>query len=308
MDEGSAPSERTFVAMGCSTRRDYAFPLPLTCLLWREVVGYEPLALLVGSPGEWKAGRRVILSALDELLIEHIFVPRVGDYEDPTLAQSVRQHAACHPGIPPAAWIMMSDADLWPIRREFYRQHEGTSYRAVCYYSNGDGFRGKEDVLERLRLEVDFQSIPTCHVALRARDWRALYGLRPNGIAECLKRTLDGWIGPRTAGRSEEQIGWETWMADQRILTSKLCREPWFPEEALLVERRHPIADRLDRSMPELWDGPFDPSRWIDAHLPKDLDEERRWGTIVRIFEAVLPARAAFAKAYHAAWVPTRGY
>ena len=46
--------ERTVVAVGSSTHWDYSLPLPLACLLWRDVIGHEPRALLVGGKKDWQ--------------------------------------------------------------------------------------------------------------------------------------------------------------------------------------------------------------------------------------------------------------
>jgi len=282
----------TRVIIGCSNWRDYAFPLPLTALLWREIAGYEPILLLVGDEHYWSKPARSLtsLNAIRELEFEHYMLGYIYGYEDCTLAQNSRQHAAALSTIPDDEWLMPSDADLWPLTREFYHQHEISDKRFVLYYSNGD----------------HYSSFPTCHMTGRAKDWRALMGLilpeekggmfviRENPITHCVKNTLEAWLKPRQAGKGPSDAGWEAWMSDQRIFTERIKAQTWYPQEVLMIERKgHPPVDRIDRCC---W--PINPSvrGMTDAHLPKAPDQE--WDKIRPIVEQLLPNWLSWADKY----------
>lgn len=309
-------SEKTWVAIGCSTTPDYAFLLPITCLLWREVVGYEPLVMLTGRSSKWFEGACSVVT--DEMLE---FGPRVlwldeaGDYSEATLAQNCRQHAAAHGDIVDTDWIMPGDADLWPLKRNFYHQHEGTAHKAVCYYSNGDHFTSKREVLERASQGLGSQTIPTCHVAMRAADWRTIYGLTPErayqsgeSIAGAVKRTLDGWLPGRVEVPGRD-MGMHVWMSDQQLMTEALCQQFWFPDKALLVERRgHPPVDRLDRCHRHDWTARVDNlplvlERWTDAHVHRQPWAPWEWSTLLPIIDMLLPNHSDRARAYHEKFV-----
>jgi hypothetical protein len=309
-------SDRTIVAIGCSTDRDYNFLAPLTALLWRERIGHQPLLLLVGSEDEWRADRRlsVCLAAITSNGFAHVFMGRLDGHPDHTLAQNCRQHAAALSTIAPNTWIMPGDADLWPLRRDFYHCHPGTLFKAVLYYANGDHFQGKEVTLDRAARGLGCQTLPTCHVAMRASDWRAIYGLTEGDIVGSVKRTLAGWFAGRADGQDANMV---RWMSDQQIMTEALCQQRWFPNGPLpsqygavvagmiLVVNRHghPPVDRIDRSVPGTWTQPIELDRWTDAHLHKAPDSDAHWANELAILRAALPAHAEWADDYRRLYV-----
>jgi hypothetical protein len=296
-------SERTRVVIGCSTTPDYAFLLPITCLLWREVVGYKLLVLLAGSRSKWINGVGDFVTSEMPFGTEVQWIGGAGDYSEATIAQNSRQHASVLSFIEDDEWLMPADADLWPLKRDFYHQHEGTVYKAVCYYSNGDHFSSKQDVLERADRGLGSQTIPTCHVAMRARDWRAIYGLTSGeSVAVAAKRTLDAWLPGRVEVPGRD-MGMHVWMSDQQIMTEALCQQFWFPDKALMVERRgHPPLDRLDRSHRNDWNT-FDASRWTDAHVHRTPWGDWEWSTLLPIVDALLPDHSKWVREYRAKFV-----
>lgn len=310
--------DRTVVVIGCSTDRDYCFPLPITCLLWYDVVGYRPLAMLVGAEEDWLALPRakLTLEALRHHGVSHRFIGRTEGYELHTTAQNCRQHAAALSFISDDAWIMPADADLWPLRRIYYHQHEGTKHRAVLYYANGDHFEGKDITLARTAKGWASQTIPTCHAVVRAADWRAMYQPIVDDVPGSIKKTLDAWLPSRTPVPGYDR-GMFIWMSDQQVMTEGLCQQPWFPHGAppaemgprvsgsvLFINRRgHPPVDRLCRSVDGgaksvIWQEPPDPSKWIDAHIHKAPDSEAHWATLLPIIDALAPQHSEWARKY----------
>lgn len=286
----------TIVAIGCSADPDYSFLLPLTCALWERVVGFVPVALIVGTNEEWtKPKSRVVLEYLDA--VREYIDPAAG-FPTHTTAQNVRQHAAALKGIDDDAWVMPGDADLWPLQADFYQQHEGTEHKAVCYYSNGDHFNSKEDVLERAARGLGAQTIPTCHVAMKAKTWREVYGLIEGDVRGSIEKTLNEWHPKRSPDQDQ---GMALWMSDQQVMTEKLCQQDWFPSQALMVQRiGHPPIDRLDR-MSASWNG-LDPHDYVDAHIYRD-PAGARWEDLIRVFETILPDLGPWAREYHAKYM-----
>lgn len=302
---------RTVVAVSSSTDAEYNFLAVLTCIFWRDVVGHDPLALLVGSEAEWCATPRlkVALDALNEHEIPRAWLGHLNGYKDAQLAQNARQHAAVTLASDDT-WLFPADADLWPLREEPYQHHVGSNHRVAIFpYWNGDHFVGKTAFLKAVALGKRSQTIPTCHVAMRAKDWRKIYNLIPGqDIGAAVKRTLDNWFA------RFPKDDFNVWMSDQDILTWKLCLQEWFPDgtpphhdpgihasgDVLFVGRRgHPPVDRLCRSVPSLWQLPFDPNMWVDAHLPKNPTTPEHWAQLLPIIEAMLPQHADFARKYH---------
>lgn len=297
---------KTLVVFGSSSDRDYSFLAPITALFWREVVGFEPLVFLVGTEAEWRAKPDACV-VLDGLRLHDVGVcftgNEMGDFPIGTIAQHVRYHAAADSAIAEDRWVMMTDADLWPLRGYFYQAHtkpDAMGKLAVCYYSNGDHFKSKEDVLEGFRDCRPFQSIPTCHVTMRACEWRTVYDLIPDDVLGSTRVTLKDvaeWV------KRYPDPNFALWCSDQWLVAEHLCRQAWFPDAALMIPRYgHPPTDRLDRSAPNDWRVPFE-MKYTDAHLLKKPHEEGAWGCLLPIIDTLLPDQAAWAREYREAFV-----
>lgn len=291
---------RTWVAVSANTVRDYNFMLPLSALFWREVVGYRPLCLLVGD-WDGDARSRVALDAIKHHRFDTVQVGEIGGYLSANVAQNVREHAAVDPRIEDDDWLFPSDADLWPLKPDFYKRHLSAQdgVKAVCLYSNGDGFVSKEDFLEKASRLVRGQTIPTCHVAMRAETWRELYGIKAgDDLLAATKRTMDSWIPQRAAGKSPGDAAFIAWMSDQDILTWQLCRQSWFPERASLVPRRGcPPVDRLCRSHASDWPS-ADLAQYVDCHGWKAPDSPAHWALLRPLIRRFLPGYVDWADAY----------
>lgn len=311
-------SDSTLVAIGCSYEDvgSYAAVVPLTALFWRDLIGHEPRIYLVGDESEWLSRQEtaVVPEALRELGVAHSFIEHLGGQHDRNVAQNVRQHAAADQRIPDDTWIMASDADLWPLQREFYHQHVETDLRCVLLNANLDHFQGKAEVLRRALVGEPYQSLPTCHVIMRAATWREVYQYVTTDVATSMQWTLGRWL-PRKLEVSRDPE-FERWMSDQRIVTEKLCEQEWFPEfrlddknkeavfrvgEVLFVTRYgHPPLNRLDRFYAGGdWKArPFEPFRWIDAHVHKNFLGDDTWADALAIIDELLPQRSSWARNY----------
>lgn len=287
---------KTVVVGACSPWRDYSFVSPLAALLWREVVGYEPHWYLIGTQADWNMPpRNKVVRCAFELWglgytrYDPVEQDPVKGYEVGTQAQNIRQHAAADPRWDAMDWLMTTDADLFPMKRDFYHQHEGSSARVVSYYSNGNNFISKENLLSIAERHGEYQDLPTCHIAMRAKTWREVYGNAGLTPMESMKRVLDAWLKPRQEGRNPSEASWQAWMSDQRLTSEKLCRQDWFPQEALLIPRDgQPPRDRLDRAHPNDWQN-LNVSKWQDCHTVRPADQEPNWSKVRPIFAALVP-------------------
>ena len=291
---------KTWVAVSANTIRDYSFMLPLSSLFWRDVIGHTPLLLMVGD-WEGDARSRVSLAAIQELGFEVHPVKEIPGYLSANVAQNVREHAAVDLRIADEDWIIPSDADLWPFKPEFYRQHLSVpeSTKAIVLYCNGDGFVSKEDFLSKADVLIRAQTIPTCHVIMRAATWRSLYQIKTGDDLQAVtKRTMDSWIPQRIVGKSPSDAAFVSWMSDQDIVTWQLCRQDWFPQDAIMVPRfGYPPEDRLCRSNVPSWPVK-DIGKYVDCHGWKAPDSPEHWNLLRPLIAHFLPKWVEWADAY----------
>jgi hypothetical protein len=276
----------THVAIGASSWRDYNFLAPLSALVWRDWIGIRPVVL---RSGDWDKNDRVVtaLKALDAMKIDHAKVDDIPGYEESTVAQNCRQHASCL-DLPPEDWLMPSDADLWPLKKEYFHQHEGWVARGVSLYANGD----------------HYQTIPTCHLILRVKDWRKLgYGEANQSISGMIKTNLDPWLETYRQRWPWNDRNMAVWMSDQAMMTDKLRASGFYDDVAKVERYGHPPADRLDRNN---WPaGPYKLEDFVDAHLFKAPDQPGNWERIFDVFKKILPQHADFAADYRERYVKT---
>lgn len=305
----------TTVVIGSCSNPDYSFPLPLALLLWRDLVGYNTRAFLVGTEEQWQAlPARSCLAALRAHGLSFVFVPELPGYSTVAVAKHVRQHAAALVDFANLDWIMPSDADLFPIRREYFHQHEQRAERAVLYFANGDEFQRAETALEGFEGDRRFPTLPMCHTTMRAREWRDVWQLRPGELRASLLATFErcrvGVAGAVPPGETSE--GWAWWMdSDQRVSTALLAAQPWFhPRGVHMIwrsKRGGPPDDRLDRARMREWPTVASSAaladRYVDAHIPRAPHGEEGWRVLAPIFEALLPQHAAWARQYRRGWV-----
>ena len=263
----------TKVILSSSTHADYAFPVGIAALLWREAVGYQPWTFLCGSADEWKAGKpRVTLDFMRELELFSYRVDVLPEWPAYVTAQNCRYHASAL-GFADDIWLMLSDADLFPLRRDFYHQHEDYAGRFAFYYSNGD----------------HGDNYPTCHIAARAKDWLDVIGLVPDGnLHGQMRANLRAWFDwMRLEKMAPNEADHCLWMVDMHSFMARIKSKSWHPAECKMIERAgHPPKDRLDRSN---WPARYNVADYTDAHLLKATHEPANWDRTRPIIEALLP-------------------
>lgn len=284
---------KTLVSLSSDNTRDYAFILPLTALFWRDVIGFEPLPILVG---DWSHPKnQVLMGAFESVNIPVQTIGGADGYYTSTIAQNVREHAAANRN-DNESWLMPGDADLWPLKADFYQVHLQHEYKAVSYYANGDLFEGKIQVIRAASRGKDYKTLPTCHVTMKIKTWKELYQYKSTDLLEATVATLNRWLKPKMAGKNPSNASWEAWMSDQRILTEKVCHAQWFPDNAKLINREgHPPHDRLDRGNAGDWVN-MNPGRWTDAHLIRCPDEN--WNQVRPLIAHYLPQHLDWADDY----------
>ena len=283
----------TFAVISSSRNHSYDAFLPMTALMWRRVVGFEPLVLLTDTAAEWggtKVGT-VVLSTLLDLKVNVHFIGHIEGYLEAQASQSSRQHAA--------ALIMneddvliTADQDMWPLNHDWFRRHDPAKYAVTLWYANAYG-------------PVVHPSSPPYHctpyVGATAKVWREVMGLRQTGeIASQLQDNFD-----RTLGRSHDS--WMAWWHDELFFGSRLKAWHGYPSQCQFIEREgQPPRDRIDRSgWPNSYSKEF-LAGIVDAHCIRPPLVAPNWQPLRDLLMHYLPEEdmkfiAEFVKAYRKA-------
>ena len=269
----------SIVAIGCDERHDYSACLPLVGRFWRRV-GYEPLFLLVG---DWrKPHARIVCEELKGIFpIEYVAVPQ---YQYPgirsaSISQGIRQHAAAFSWLAEDTLLIPSDADLFPLRRDFYHQHEDP---ITLYYANAH--EGEENT-----------HVPACHMSMRVKTWRQVmgYGIGDPLDALCISMERLG-MQRLIDARAADPKQWEgEWYFMQRWSSGRIFGS------GLSIKRVNregrPPVDRLDRAY---WPEHIDISRFTDCHTIRPLWTEANWKRFRPVVEQVIPESLEWADDY----------
>ncbi len=282
-----------FAILSTTAERRYAFFSPLTALLWRVRVGLTPVVFLVSSADSWSHGpalvtRNFFFSLVSLGLAKVVEVPCKRHCA--FVAQAVRLFFSCLSFFSPSSWAVISDADLWPINRDFFflgrKEKKMVSHNALCcnhfFFQN---FR--------------FRELPIGSVSGTISNWREIFFLPRVDNASLL--------APWIERRAEVFFGTfrRNWNDDQIMLSV-------FLQSAVNVSRlffsRDTSVDRLDRSnwprrsdffslssCPEsggfgMRSGGFGfrSGGYLDAHLPKN--GLAHWNSTLRVlFFSLLP-------------------
>lgn len=274
---------RRWVALGSTSGHDYCFFLPIVCEAWRKM-GYEPVVFLVGPWGgrdDQSPLHRLVWRALEDRNVQILNVPNYrGDelagVEPATMAQSIRLHAAAHPVFGANDLLIPSDADLIPIRKEFYYQHDLNKADVASYYSNG--YIGEPD------------HFPSCHISARVKHWREFMEYESNDPREAMMATLKkhGIEQKMADKQADQQKNWgHVWFLDEHSVSKQIINSRFYPGSFQRIEREgHPPKDRLDRAC---WPEKIVASNYSDCHSVRPGWSDANYPRLRPLLQQILP-------------------
>lgn len=263
-----------YVAIGCSPQQPYDFLLPFTVRLWKQRIGMEVILLLSGDPKTWMT--RPVLDHLDES--DYLFVGDIPGVDAGTVAQSARQHVAALEWLQDDDYLISSDADLWPIQRDFYWKYDDSPM--TFWYANA----------------YKYENHCTCHMGATTKTWRDLMGIEAGDLATQLAATFERRLKPKQAGLNPSEASWQAWNFDEWNTSAVLREQVWYPDDCLMIERTgQPPIDRIDR---HAWPENVSIEGMVDAHLLRPAHDEANWPKVRELFGLLLPEELGWADAY----------
>lgn len=251
----------TYAVLSTTSNHDYDFYAPITARLWKEIVGYEPLTIVVhrGPMTE-----RLQFCGL-ECVGDKLFWDHTDDAIPLANVGQVVRLFGCTNGYADDDILITADVDMWPLQRDYFQIMDAGKMN--LYGSNV--YKGDRH--------------PMCYAAARVDLWREMLGLQPHTtMAEALAGVKwNGWdTDEDTLQRGIEQIGGKKACACKRREGS----------------RHGYMGNRVDRGR-WIYDGPEQPAL-IDAHLPRPGFGEETWPRVRRLIEDYCPQIVEWADDY----------
>lgn len=278
-----------YVVIGCDTFHAYNFFLPFVCRLWRERIGYEPIVFLVGTPDEWGRGHSaIVLEALKSGAWRIEWMDHVPGVPSATVAQCVRHHAGALPDLEPSGILMTSDADLLPIRREFFHQHDPSKHEIALYNSTVYG-------------DVDHWT--NLHMSFTVDTLREVMGFETRDVRACMLKTFQyGHLDDLIRKKKEDSRDPGLWFFDERYPSAKIMASRFYPESVLKIQRDGGGCpkDQLSRSGP--WPETYQADHYVDCHAHRPGWTDIYWLKIRPLIVQLMPGLSGWADAYRAAF------
>ena len=253
---------------------------PITALFWKEVVGFETLCLLTGTPEDWvgsKGTGKLIFEALDKVGAQVHVIGKLEGYQDAQAAQSSRQHAAALDFAEDDV-LITGDIDMWSLDREWFRRHDPIKWDFTSWYANAYGWP-----------KPPFH--PTPYIAATVKKWREVMKLEVRGeILTQMQANFD-----RTLTRDAST--WTSWWHDELYFNSRLMASECYPKRVQMITREgQPPHDRIDRCQ---WPATFDWSKkWVDTHLIRPAATRENWPRVRPLVEHYLPKHVEWIEKY----------
>lgn len=265
--------------LATSRSHSYDFFMPITVLMWRKVVGGDPIVFLSETEAEWgEKYAQVVMRALRDIDCKWHWVGNIQGYLPAQCAQSARQHAAALE-LPENDVLMTCDVDMFPLSKDWYWQHDPGKYDFSLFYSNAYGDKYPPYYC-------------TNYLAATVKVWREVMGLEGNGdITSQLQQSFD-----RHLGRYHDS--WSGWNFDELYFGSRLKGWDGYPDRCQMIRRPGggPPSDRIDRSG---WPSSYDWSRtWVDTHLIRPGALHENWVRIRPMLEHFLPEHMEWIDSY----------
>lgn len=212
-----SPIQLTRVLLACDLNRDYLNFWPSTRKAWTEIVGIEPLLVLVAEP------ERIPL----ELRADNgvVVFPPVEGVHSVLQAQCIR---LLYPALldAPGA-VLISDIDLFPLNPAYFHAPLASlDERYFVTYRDTRLNRGE---------------VPMAYNAASPATWGEIFDV---ASVDDVRSRLAEW-GAR--GDYDGRPGWEGWYRDQEILYESLTSWPAAPGRLWMLDDDYCGFNRLDR-------------------------------------------------------------
>jgi len=278
-----------------SSDMQYASLAPLTTYVWVNAMGVNVVPIVfmhVRTGAKLRHLDAVLVSAIQRYGGEvHLVLPRAGDLSATTL-QNIRLAAFQRAGFSPDDYVITSDADIWPLSREFWKNILESNKDEMFIYNghfyNDQRRKGSSDFAA-----LSFLGAPVRHWRRIYEGWCDKFGITaqsPGRLFSTVWQIIDAGIGTYQRWKWDEQKGrvGVQWSWDQIMVGLWLDSTDQCPGACHV--NMH--VNRLDRQNFE-WNAGQESSdaeaiqRFTDAHLLFPLSDVNVYFELRRVWKAL---------------------
>lgn len=259
---------KKLVVITCTPNSAYDFFLPLAVRVWRVLIGYEPVVVLVGPEREWSYGHaKVVRDEIWGAARVELFAGLL-DLPDSTVSMSLRQQISAL-DFSPDDLILVGDVDLFPVYRDFYHRYEPLKSPIGIYYA------------EMYKDEY----WPAYGVSMPVRNWREVMGVAVGDLKGSLEKALDeGGVRDLIAAHQADAGDTRFWTFDEVYATKKIRASRFVGEIARFpswMDGREPLRSKLP-SRPSASD-------YVDFHCSRPGWNGENWPGIRQMLAQMIP-------------------
>lgn len=272
------------VVLSCTPSSTYDFFLPISVELWRNRIGYEPVVLLVGTKAQWSVGH--CGAVLDEILdsgckIE--WVDHVPGVSDANVSMAARQHAPALSWLDPTDVVLIGDIDLFPIRKDYYHQHDPMEAPITIYHAD---------------MYNDYW--PAYGPSMSVEVWRNVMGLIVGDLMGSLLKTFrEGKIKDLIAANKADHRDSRLWIFDEQYTSTRIKGSEFFNSVLWITGHTN---DRICRNK---WPADLNVQKYIDCHCPRPGWTDENFKKIRAVIAQVLPEELPWLDQYVAIYRAT---
>lgn len=259
---------KKWVVLSCTPNSVYDFFLPISVRLWRKLIGYEPVIVLVGEKNDWSSSHAGVVynEICGQERIEYF--PRITDLPDSTVSMGLRQHVSALDFAPDDV-LLVGDVDLFPVDRAFYHRYDPMKNPIGVYYAD----------------MYNDRYWPAYGISMPVRNWREVMGVKVGDIVGSVEKAFtDGNIRDLIAENKTDPMGANWWTFDEVYATIRVRSSRFINDIAK-------FPSSVDGKRPHRVDLPRNPeaSNYIDFHCSRPGWNGANWPGIRSMLSQMIP-------------------
>jgi hypothetical protein len=233
----------------------YSFFMPITAMLWKKVIGWDSISILVGTKESWmKEPRSRFIVEQSQKFSKVHFLKGVPGLKSTSVAQICRIYSSAIPGLNPDDYLITADVDMFPLNKKWFDQKNPN--KDFCVW-NAQVWHNRK------RMAI-------CYLGATVKIWREVMGIKSQGLSNAIEKACKG-----------KRVDWRF---DENNVTKRITSWSGWKNRVQLIKCCAPYT-RIYRE-----DGPFNRKtigNAIDSHVWRPGFNHHNWTSIKNMLQLV---------------------